>query len=85
MLDKSGKKISIIHFNSRSLYANFENIKYFLSQFTQPLSIIAVSETWINNERVIDFELNRYDLVCVNTKYKNSGAGVALFVDRKFN
>ena len=81
---KSGNKISIIHFNSRSLYANFENIKYFLSQITQPFSIIAVSETWMNSERAIDFELDGYELVYVNRKNKNGG-GVALFVDRKFN
>ncbi|KAL7373405.1 hypothetical protein ABVT39_006045 [Epinephelus coioides] len=81
---KSGNKISVIHFNSRSLYANFENIKYILSQIKQPFSIIAVSETWMNSERVIDFDLDGYELVYVNRKNKNGG-GVALFVDRKFN
>lgn len=59
----------MIHFHSRSLYANFENIKYFLNQV----------------EQVIDFEMNGYDLVYVNSKNKNSGGGVTLFVDRKFN
>lgn len=37
----------------------------------------------MNSDRDIDFELDGYELVCVNRKNKNAG-GVALFVDRKF-
>lgn len=50
--------LSIIHFNSRSLYANFNNIKEYLQAFSQPFSVIAVSETWINTEKGMDFELD---------------------------
>ena len=51
---KTENKISRIHFNSRSMYANFNNIKHYLSQ--QPFNIIAISETWINTEKGMDFE-----------------------------
>ena len=44
---KSNGKLSIIHFNSRSLYANFNNIKDYLHRFSEPFNIIAISETWI--------------------------------------
>ena len=39
--------ITMIHFNSRSLYSNFEAIKEYLRLFKRPFSVIAVSETWI--------------------------------------
>lgn len=38
-------KISLIHFNSRSLYSNFECIKDYLGLFKTPFRIIAFSET----------------------------------------
>ena len=40
--------ISIIHFNSRSLYANLTLIKDYLRQFTIPFNVIAISETWLS-------------------------------------
>ncbi len=78
---KTEHKLSIIHFNSRSLYANFHNIKHYLGQFPQSFNIIAISETWINSERGMDFELEGYEMVCKNREVKNGG-GVALFVDK---
>ena len=52
---KADQKLSIIHFISRSLYANFHNIKEYLRQFSQPFNIIAISETCINPEKGVDF------------------------------
>lgn len=43
--------ISIIHFNSRSLYTNFHNIKDYLSQFKTPFRVVAISETWLSAEK----------------------------------
>ena len=52
--------------------------------FTNPFNIIAISETWINNEKDIDFELDGYEL-----RYKNrpnkGGGGVAIYVDTSYN
>lgn len=73
--------ISIIHFNSRSLYANFQSIKEYLRQFKKPFNIIAVSETWLNANKGIDFDLQGYDFNFINREGKNGG-GVALFVDK---
>lgn len=42
----SNKSISLIHFNSRSLTANLQNIKEYLSQLNIEFDIIAISETW---------------------------------------
>ena len=77
-------KLSIIHFNSRSMYANFNNIKEYVNTFTQPFNIIAISETWINTDKGIDFELNGYELRYNNRKNKGGG-GVAIYVDVSLN
>lgn len=81
---KNENKISIIHFNCRSMYANFHNIKHYLSQFKQPFNLIAISETWINSDRGMDFEIEGYELTCINRENKNGG-GVALYVDKNLN
>lgn len=73
--------ISIIDFNSKSLYVNFQSIKHYLSQLSQPFNIIATTETW---GRGTDFEMDGYEMICKNRENKNGG-GVALFVDKKFN
>lgn len=58
---KSEGKLSIIHFNSRSMYKHFDSIKYYLQTFTHPFSVIAISETWFSIERGIHFCLDGYD------------------------
>lgn len=76
--------MSIIHFNSRSLYTNFHNIKEYLSRLNKPFQGIAMSETWLSNEKGVDCELNGYELNYVNRENKKGG-GVALYVDRRLN
>ncbi|KAL7374674.1 hypothetical protein ABVT39_005135 [Epinephelus coioides] len=77
-------KLSIIHFNSRSMYANFSNIKDYLCQFIKPFNIIAISETRINVDKGVDFELDGYELSYINRENK-SGGGVAVYVDISLN
>lgn len=72
--------LSILHINSRSLYANFCNIKDYLQQFPEPFKIIAISETWINEVKGADFVLDGYDFKHVSRQNK-TGGGVAFFVD----
>ncbi len=43
------------------MYANFNLIKEYLHQFSRPLSIVAISETWINNAKGVAFELEGYE------------------------
>ena len=59
-------KMKIIHLNCRSLYANFEQIKDFLMDFKTPFEIVALSETWINENKGMDFHLVGYNLINVN-------------------
>lgn len=67
---KADGKLSIIHFNSRSMYANFENIKEYLKRFTHPFNIIAISETWIKDVKGVDFELSGYEFSYINRKVR---------------
>ncbi len=48
--------LSIIHLNSRSLYKKFIHIKDYLCQFNT-FNVIAVSETWLDNEKIHEVEL----------------------------
>ncbi len=78
---KAVDNLSIIHFNSRSLYENFSHIREYLHQFSQPFNIIAISETWITADKGMDFEMEGYELRYMNRKNKGGG-GVAIYVDR---
>lgn len=42
---------SLIHFNSRSLCANFAKINEYLNTFKSKVKVIALSETWLNQEK----------------------------------
>lgn len=70
---------TVIHFNSRSLYKNYDSIKEYLSQFNK-FSVIAMSETWLDEVKGSDVEIEGYQLFTVNRNRKKGG-GVALFVD----
>lgn len=72
-------KLSIIHFNGRSLYKNFDFIKEYLQQFSCPFSVIAITETWFNIEKGIHFDLNGYELRYMNRQNK-VGGGVAIYI-----
>lgn len=76
----SGNNISIIHFNSRSMYANFNSIQDQLSNYKKPFNIVAISETWVDPDRGIDFPLKSYELNYKNWENKMAG-GVALYVN----
>ena len=81
---KADGKLSIIHINSRSLYANLKSIKNYLYSFSQPFNIIAISETWFDKEREMDFEMDGYELTYKN-RLNKGGGGVAIYVDTNFN
>lgn len=76
----SRDSLSLVHFNIRSLYANFNKLKDYITTFTSRFKIIALSETWISDEKGVDFEIEGYKLYHVSRSEKRGG-GVALYVD----
>lgn len=77
-------KLTIIHFNARSLYTNFHNIRDYLQTFTERFNIIAITETWITTEKGLDFDLEGYEFMNINRNNK-AGGGVAFYVDKSIN
>lgn len=72
---------SLIHFNARSMYANFNKMKEYLNKMNGKFKVIALSETWMKQERRTEFPLDGYELYYTNRDNK-TGGGVAFFVDR---
>ena len=77
-IDTNGA-FSIIHLNSRSLYKNYNNIKDYLNKFDK-FSVIAVSETWLDEERCCEVQMDGYEMFTTN-RINKRGGGVALYVD----
>lgn len=71
---------SLVHFNGRSLPKNFTKINEFLDTFKNKFKLIALSETWINEEKDIDLHINGYDLYVTN-RANRTGGGVALYIN----
>lgn len=77
---ESDHRISIIHFNSRSLYTNYTSIR----NYSKPFDIIAPSETWLCLQKGFDFELKGYESNYMNRKGERGG-GVALYIENSLN
>ena len=78
---QAASTFSIIHFNARSMSANFNKLKSVLSSFDFTFDVIAVSETWLNNDDLDSFHMDDY--ADIHTCRPNrGGGGVALYVNR---
>ena len=71
---------SVIHFNSRSLNKNFQKIRDYLSNFKK-FSVVTVSETWLDDEKNSNVEMEGYELYTSHRTNK-IGGGVAIYVDK---
>ena len=79
-----GQGFSIIHFNARSMSANFEEIRSYLQEFSWKFDIIALSETWQKNDVNTDFKIIGYDDYG-RARKERTGGGVLLYVHAEFN
>lgn len=56
-----GDMFNLLHFNSRSLYKNFDSIHDFICQLDQNFSVYGFSETWIHSNTPVSlFNLSGY-------------------------
>ena len=81
---KENTGLSIIHFNARSLNANFDHIKDFLCTLNIPFDVITISETWIEVEKTTDYEMLQYQAFHKVRSHKKGG-GVAIYVNNRFD
>ena len=85
--DKSVSKLqaastfSIIHFNARSMSANFNKLKSVLSSIDFTFDVIAVTETWISDDDIDSFHMDDYDDIHT-CRPNRGGGGVALYINR---
>ena len=73
--------LSIIHLNARSLKTNFGSIKCFLKELNVYFHVIAISETWLDNDCDLqEYSLPGYDMF---NSFRNNkrGGGVALYIN----
>ena len=72
-------QFSILHFNARSLPKNFDNIHSYLNSLDFPFSVIGISETWINPNINVNFDIDGYKFIHVDRE-NGRGGGVGLYV-----
>jgi hypothetical protein len=79
-------KLNLIHFNSRSLNKNIDNITDYLKTLNHKFPIIAFSETWLNDNNSSP-SLNNIDGYSIAHCHRNfkRGGGVALYISNDLN
>lgn len=66
------------------MFANFAHIEEYIYKFNERFNIIALTETWLNAERGVDFDLEGYEFHHIN-RVNKTGGGVAIFIDSTFH
>ena len=74
----------ILHFNTCSLQAHFDELLDFLQDLSSLPSIILISETRINNNPVINIDISGYYFVHFPSSTKAGGVGAYLSTSLKF-
>ena len=71
--------LAVMHFNARSLQANFDKIELCVTQINDTVDIVAISEIWLTDSDSGNlYELNGYT-VHIPGKYKKGG-GASLYI-----
>ena len=69
--------LSVLCINMRSLVNKFSELKAHLALIKQNISFIAVTETWLNPDKDVNFELDGYKSVSLYREH--AGGGIKLF------
>ena len=81
-IDPNLVQFSAIHFNSRSMAKNFNQISAYLSSLSLNVRAIGITETWLNSENENCYMLDGYNFINNNRKV-GRGGGVGIFLDEK--
>ena len=76
--------LSIIHFNARSLNANFEQIKDFLQTLDITFDVVAISEMWVEVGNATDYDLLNYHAFHTERCHKKGGGVAIIYVNNRF-
>ena len=79
------RDLSIMHINIRSLPRNGNNLVAYLELLKIKFNILCISETWLNDNRIIDDLFPEYNAYhSMRGTEKSPGGGVSIFVHKKF-
>ena len=76
---KSREKLSLLHWNIRSLHGHYLELQAFLSTLNFHFSFICISETWFTRDNFSLHPMNGYNYVNVY-RDDRSGGGVAIYI-----
>ena len=75
------KGLSFIHFNARSLKANFKTIRDCLGELDLQFDIIAISKTWAELDLINYYNITNYNGYHI-TRGDRRGGGVAIYTSK---
>ena len=75
-------KLSFLHLNIRSIRNKFDALLNYLHLLIRKFSIIALTETWLNDMDDDNFKIHGYNLTKVNRQNKGGG-GICIFTREK--
>ena len=78
LIPQDSNKLNIMHINSRSLPKNIDNITAFLNSLAAAPDILAVTETWLNNNNKHLFHISGYNSYHLVRNTRTHG-GITLF------
>ena len=73
--------IDLMHINARSLNANFPKILNLLSINKCKPSVLAITETWLNESNYDLFQIDGFKFINLNRQGSKVGGGVGIYVD----
>ena len=79
---------SILHINIRSLNKNFEKLREYLSLVKRDFSVVALTETWCNDEKAAQYSLLQLPNYTPIHQIRNNGqrgGGVLSYVRNSLN
>ena len=83
LFTKKPNCFSTLHMNIRSLKKNFDDFIEYLSTINLSFSVIALSETWLNDSSSDSFHIPGYNFVAKSRKHR-IGGGVGIFIKSSF-
>ena len=82
--DNYTRGLSLMHLNIRSIPKNIDKLSNYLTLIDLQFSIIALSETWLNNETSDIYELPEYRSIHL-TRPSRKGGGVSMYIHRSYD
>eukprot|EP00732_Lithocolla_globosa_P000951 Lithocolla_globosa_v1_NODE_383_length_4222_cov_8.644588.p2 type:complete len:237 gc:universal NODE_383_length_4222_cov_8.644588:3025-2315(-) len=79
-------RFSILHVNARSLGKNFDRLSAFFDSLTLPFTLVAISETWIDEDdnNILSDVWEGYTLETKSRKRKGGGVGAYVLTSTKY-